>query len=168
MCDISPMNADQRRLRELYDAHGQQVYRRALRILGIPALAEEAMQEVFIRALQNIDQLQSGEVIRWLYRTTTRYCLNHLRDNRRRAELLDEHGPMAQGGARDPDSMLTLRALLAQADERQAQAVTYVYVDQLSQAEAAELMNVSVRTLGYLLSAFREWAAEQVSAGGVR
>ena len=160
------MHADQRRLRELFDAHGQQVYRRALRILGRPELAEEAMQEVFIRAMQHIDQLQSGEVIRWLYRTTTRYCLNCLRDSKRRRELVDEHGPVWQGADRALDTLLTLRALLANADERQAQAVTYVYVDQLSQSEAADLMGVSVRTLAYLLSSFREWAAAEVSGGG--
>lgn len=65
-----PVLDDRRRLRALFDAHGQQVHRRALRLLGNPADADEALQEVFVRAAHNIDDLRSGEVVRWLYRTT--------------------------------------------------------------------------------------------------
>lgn len=145
-------------LRRLFDAHGQQVYRRALRILGNPADAEEAMQEVFIRAAKHLADLQHGDQIRWLYRTTTNFCLNLIRDRKRRRELLDQHGPRAAIDTRTPDALMTLRALLAQADPQEAKAVTYVYIDQLSQPEAAALMGVSVRKLAYLLSAFRTWA----------
>ncbi|MCA9560160.1 MAG: RNA polymerase sigma factor [Myxococcales bacterium] len=158
------MNADQQQLRGLFDAHGQQVYRRALRLLGNPADAEEAMQEVFIRASQNLDLLQHGHVIRWLYRTTTNYCLNLMRDRKRRRELLEENPPPPPTDTRTPDAMLTLRALLAKADDKEAQAVTYVYVDQLSQTEAADLMGISVRSLAYLLSSFRTWAKAQTGA----
>lgn len=158
------MSADRRHLRALFDAHGQQVYRRALRMLGNPADAEEAMQEVFVRAARNLDQLRSGEVIRWLYRTTTNYCLNLIRNRKTRQALLDAHGTAPAMASMSPgakEARMTLIALLAKADEREARAVTYVYIDQLPQKEAAQLMGISVRSLGYLLSSFRTWAREQ-------
>ncbi|MCB9522429.1 MAG: RNA polymerase sigma factor [Myxococcales bacterium] len=161
------MPTDQRALRRLFEAHGQQVYRRALRLLGNPADAEEAMQEVFIRAARHLAELADGEPIRWLYRTTTNHCLNLMRDRKRRRELLDERGPRPEATTQDPSTLITLRALLAKADPREAQAVTYVYIDQLSQPEAADLMDVSVRSLAYLLASFRTWAKAQVGEGGV-
>ncbi|MCA9540778.1 MAG: RNA polymerase sigma factor, partial [Myxococcales bacterium] len=162
------MPNDAQRLRHLYDAHAQQVYRRALRLLGNPADAEEAMQEVFIRAAAHLDDLQHGFAIRWLYRTTTNYCHNLMRDRRRRRELLDERGPRPEADRRTPDALMTLRDLLARADEKEAQAVIYVYIDQLPQSEAADLMGISVRSLAYLLASFRTWAATQVGEGGVQ
>lgn len=158
LCEAAAVSDPRTQLRQLFDAHGQQVYRRALRILGNPADAEEAMQEVFIRAAKHLADLQQGDQIRWLYRTTTNFCLNLIRDQKRRRELLEARGPGPAVDARSPDALMTLRALLAQADAQEAQAITYVYIDQLPQPEAADLMGVSVRKLAYLLAAFRTWA----------
>ena len=38
---------------ELFDKYGPMVYRRALALLGKPEIAEEATQEVFLRALKS-------------------------------------------------------------------------------------------------------------------
>ena len=42
--------SDSQQIAQLFDQHGPRVYRRALRLLGNPADAEEATQEIFIRA----------------------------------------------------------------------------------------------------------------------
>jgi len=42
----------------LFDRYSPLVYRRALSILGTPADAEEATQEIFIRALRKRDQFE--------------------------------------------------------------------------------------------------------------
>ena len=95
------------------------VFRRARALLGNDADAQEAAQEVFIRWLQGIDGFQERALLStWLYRITTNYCLNRIRDARRRRELWDDHAAReaAPHGRLAPDQMLLLRRLLAEAD----------------------------------------------------
>jgi RNA polymerase sigma-70 factor, ECF subfamily len=155
-------------LDELFRAHGAMVYRRALRLLGNRADAEEATQEVFVRALRSktdADGLLS--VTGWLYRITTHYCLNWIRDHARRRELLAYHGAGLAEEAPErpsPADLATLRWLLASADEAQARAAVYVYLDGMSYAEAAPLLGVSKRTVGNLVARFETWARARVAA----
>ena len=44
---------DAREIEHLYDRYGHVVYGRCLRLLGSSADAEEALQEVFLRAMKN-------------------------------------------------------------------------------------------------------------------
>ena len=56
----------------IFMTHGPAVYRRALRLLGNHADAEEAMQEVFIRALRGAIGFDGqSQLSTWLYRITT-------------------------------------------------------------------------------------------------
>jgi RNA polymerase sigma-70 factor (ECF subfamily) len=147
---------------QLFSRHGALVYRRALRLLGNAADAEEATQEVFIRVMRGVDRFEGrSQMTTWLYHVTTNYCLNVLRDGARRRELLAEHtpGPAADGGS--GGEWVAMRDLLARADELQARAAVYVYVDGMSHDEAAELLSVSRRTVGNLLDRFVAWARQQ-------
>ncbi|MGK0358938.1 MAG: RNA polymerase sigma-70 factor (ECF subfamily) [Bradymonadia bacterium] len=151
----------------LFDRYAPMVYRRALRLLGRPADAEEATQEVFIRALKALPSFNpKAQHSTWLYRITTNYCLNRLRDMARRSELLDAHkGDVPRGSlAIDPVKMLTMRRLLADADPQCARAALLVYVDGLTHAEAATLMGVSRRTVGNLCDRFTAWARARLAA----
>lgn len=140
-------------VRALFQKHGPMVYRRARRILGNDADAADATQEVFIRALRGASGFQGqSQVTTWLYQITTNYCLNALRDRRRRDELFAEHvarSPHAE--AAEPADLVTLRRLLHSAPEDQARAAVYVYLDGMSHEEAAEILGVSRRTVGNLL-----------------
>jgi RNA polymerase sigma-70 factor (ECF subfamily) len=145
------------------------VYRRALRLLGNPSDAEEATQEIFIRVLSSMGGFQQrSQLTTWLYQVTTNYCLNLIRDRSRRAELYEAHVvPMAgdaEVGTARSDDLVLLRKLLASADEQQAQAAIYVFLDGMSHQEAAEVLGVSKRTVGNLLERFQKWASEQSAA----
>lgn len=161
---------DSQQISQLFTQHGPRVYRRALRLLGNPADAEEATQEIFIRAFRSAEGFrQQSQLTTWLYQITTNYCLNHIRDRSRRATLHEKHvAPMASGeDASDPaspDDVLLLRKLLAAADERQAAAAVYVLMDGMSHEEAAEVLGVSKRTVGNLIERFQAWASAQVEA----
>jgi RNA polymerase sigma-70 factor (ECF subfamily) len=155
----------------LFDQHGPRVYRRALRLLGNPADAEEATQEIFIRAFRSAEGFRhQSQLTTWLYQITTHYCLNLIRDRTRRTELHEEHvAPMADDTDRsapaNPDDLVLLRRLLSAADERQAAAAVYVFLDGMSHEEAAEVLGVSKRTVGNLLERFQAWAGAQVAIG---
>jgi RNA polymerase sigma-70 factor, ECF subfamily len=155
----SPMG--QRDIAQLFGEHGPMVYGRARRLLGSHEDAEEAAQEIFIRVMSGGEALPpAGEVVPWLCRITTNYCLNKLRDRGRRRELFDTRvGPaLVEPSTSGPDEWAQARALLAAADQRQAQAAVYVHIDGMSHDEAAEMMGVSRRTVGNLLERFAAWA----------
>lgn len=163
---VQVSRVDSQRVAQLFSEHGPRVYRRALRLLGNPADAEEATQEIFIRVVRGAEGFQNrSQLTTWLYQITTNYCLNLIRDSRRRQELSEEHLAPADDDvqAARSDDLAAVRALLSAADQQQAQAVVYVFLDGMSHEEAAELLGVSKRTVGNLLERFKAWAAEQTS-----
>jgi RNA polymerase sigma-70 factor, ECF subfamily len=67
-----------------YDEHHALVHRLALRYGGgRTAWAEDVTQEVFLQLVKHADSLTNLDTLGgWLYRTTTRRCLNKLRKDR--------------------------------------------------------------------------------------
>jgi len=158
---------DPKEIGELFDRYGPMVYRRARRLLGSHEDAEEATQEVFIRAFKAKEGFnRKSKISTWLYRITVNYCLNKLRDRDRRRELWSTHvspaGAEASTVKPATERMILMRRLLAEAEEQCAQAALHVYVDGMSHAEAAELLGVSRRTVGNLLVRFNEWAKSRL------
>lgn len=154
-------------LGELFRQHGPMVYRRALRLLSRPEDADEATQEVFLRVMRSVDTFEGRSgITTWLYQITTHYCLNLIRDRGRRRQLLEQNVVFDgmtpdEGGSAAASDLLLLQQLLAEADEQQAQAAVYVYLDGMSHEEAAELLGVSKRTVGNLLERFLSWAGRR-------
>jgi RNA polymerase sigma-70 factor (ECF subfamily) len=70
------------------------VYRRALFLLGNHADAEDATQEVFLKALTNAEYFEHrSQVHTWLSRITTNHCLNYIRNQSRQANLRERNLP---------------------------------------------------------------------------
>ena len=160
-------------INSIFQQYGPVVYRRALQILGNEADAKEALQEVFIRAIRGGQQFEGrSQISTWLYRITTNFCLNRIRDSKRRRELLEERGlPVELDGAQPTnpttDKIILVRKLLAKADPEQAKAAVCVYIDGMSHSEAAEILDVSRRTVGNLLDRFNTWAQGFIQQGEV-
>src|SRR6202012_6094203 len=71
---------DERAFRQLYDAHRKKVYTFSLRMLQSPELAEEVLQEVFIKFWNlkaTASTIRSAEA--WLRTATSNTALNVLR-----------------------------------------------------------------------------------------
>ncbi len=155
---------------ELFRQHGPMVYRRALRLLGRREDADEATQEVFIRVMRGASSFEGRSgITTWLYQITTHYCLNLMRDRARRRQLLQENTLATEGETKAGPAaaeLVLLRRLLAEADEQQARAAVYVYLDGMSHEEAAALLGVSKRTVGNLIERFLSWAGERSASPG--
>lgn len=153
-------------LGDLYRRYGAMVLRRARAILGSEAGAQDAMQEVFIRAMRAEDGFrEESSPVTWLYRITTNLCLNQLRDARRRRELQDEQGPVAGASPASAEPRVLVAELLARVPEELREIAIYYYLDRMSHEEIAAVMGVSRRTVGNRLLEFREAAGVDRPSG---
>lgn len=71
---------------ELFNRFGPAVFRLARLKLGDSVSAEDAAQEVFVRAFTKIDSLESDRLLPWLLKVTRNHCCDLLRKRGRSLE----------------------------------------------------------------------------------
>lgn len=151
------------RAAELFRRFSPLVYARCKRLLKDPAAAEDATQEVFLRAHRHIAAAPDDRAaLKWLYRIGTNYCLNVIRDRARRpldsaAELPEV--PTADLAAVLEDRELALKLVMHAPEKLRAPALLH-WVDGIDQGRVAEILDVTRRTVINRLSAFSEWARD--------
>lgn len=149
-------------VRDLYARHAPAVHRRALRLLGSEADAHEVLQDLLVSLLTRPDELIGRSAwSSYLYAATTHACLNRLRNQRRRARLLDREALIEPVRACEPDQLLRLRAVLARLPEELATVAVYYALDGLTQQEIAEILGCSRRHVGDLLQRLEAWGRNQ-------
>ena len=93
---------DQRAFAELMQRHQDRIYRLAWRLLRQAQEAEDAAQEVFLKAYQNAGRFTpTGTVAAWLNRITANHCLNLLRARKVKKEVAWEDFDSGAGQGRD-------------------------------------------------------------------
>jgi RNA polymerase sigma-70 factor (ECF subfamily) len=104
--------------REIYDAHVDRVFRLAYRMCGRADLAEDFVQETFVKAFGALDRFRGDAALStWLHSIATRVVLNGLRSVKRHEahaeplEAADREGP-----APDPPEPDLKRRLTAALD----------------------------------------------------
>jgi RNA polymerase sigma-70 factor (ECF subfamily) len=157
------------RLAELYKKFGPAIYTRCRRLLKDDVAAEDATQEVFLRVLKHLESAPSDEAaLAWIYRISTNYCLNALRDQSRHAEPVSEvpeqPGEHPESGMLERD--LALRLLMRAPENLRAPAMLY-YVDGLEQQQIADTLGISRRTVINRLGAFAERARKYLARESV-
>jgi RNA polymerase sigma factor (sigma-70 family) len=141
----------------LYIDYGYVLFRRCFAYLGNEAAAQDAVQDVFVRALSAANTFRGDSSPRtWLCRIADNLCLDMLRRQRRhRVRPIDDsdsgvHASFASEIATgdDRDAVLGAHRLLdALKPEERRLAVLY-YVDELTQDEIAAELGLSRRTVG--------------------
>lgn len=152
----------------------------AARILGDAEEARDVAQESFLRIWKQAANWRSGEARfdTWLHRVALNLCHDRLRRRRERPLTDDEEPVEVPDSTPAPDEQLeaTVRskqiaAALAALPERQREAIVLQYYQELSNIEAAALMNISVEALESLLSRarrnLRSYLAETLGEAGL-
>lgn len=149
---------DERAYGQLLDRHLDRIHALALRLLGNAADAEEVAQDTFLKAWQQIPQWQPGtaKFSTWLHRVALNLCHDALR-RRRESRPLEDIDPMSpepgpEHAARQHDLSGRVQAALARLPERQRDAIMLSHYQELSQREAALVLEVSERALESLLA----------------
>jgi RNA polymerase sigma factor (sigma-70 family) len=149
-------------LEELYNRYAHVIYQRCYSILRNEQDAGDAVQETFARVYLHADTFKhQSSPLTWMYRISTNYCLNQLRNrkgrqqklNDRRAELTQAPEPKEQ--TEDHQRILDL----LKGEDPQTQAlIIYTYFDDCTRQETADLVGLSVPTVRKRIKTFIERA----------
>ena len=152
-------------LREAYERHGERVQRLCLRLLGRPADAEDAAQDVFLRLFERAGRFDGrARFSTWLHRLTVNLCLHRLeRERLRRARPLAEDGGDLRDPGDEPPETLTrtesrehLQALLARLSPEHRTVLVLRELEGLAYAEIAAVLDVPEGTVMSRLARARE------------
>lgn len=145
----------------------------AERILGRRSEAQEVAQEVLVRVWQHAAQWRTSAARfdTWLHRVALNLCYDRLR-RRRDEQSYDPSDEVADPAPR-PDERIEaaqrsarVAAALASLPSRQREALVLQYYQELSNAEVAELMEISIEAMESLLSRARRNLRTQLMDDG--
>ncbi|MFT3708644.1 MAG: sigma-70 family RNA polymerase sigma factor [Archangium sp.] len=156
-------------LQSLYVKYGSAVYGRCRFLLRDSAQAEDAMQDVFARALINESGFRSeASPLTWLMKIATHHCLNVIRSAG--AAWRDEYAAMqvvrgeADGGPSVLEARDLVRKSLAKFDLETQQAVVHYWVDDMNLEDVARVLDRSVPTIRKRLRTFAEATGQAMGA----
>lgn len=158
-------------LRELYTRYGGSVYGRCAYILGDRTKAEDAMQDVFAKALGHWSDFRNdASPLTWLTRIATHHCLNLLRAERapwhRRFARETRARGEGHGGAQLFEDRDAARKLLEKLDVETQQAAIHYFVDEMTLDEVAAAIGRSVPTVRKRLAAVAAMAGQHLRDEG--
>jgi RNA polymerase sigma-70 factor (ECF subfamily) len=152
---------DQDALGVLYERYSRAVYSFSLRIVGDAQVAEEILQEVFVRAWQQGGSFQTarGSLITWLLSITHNLSIDEVRRRKRRPQKADAEEPETilaslpdEGSDVEEEVWLSslrvsIQDALQQLPAAQREAIELAYFQGLTQREIAEVLGEPLGTI---------------------
>jgi RNA polymerase sigma factor (sigma-70 family) len=139
----------ERRFRQLYEEHYRSVQAYAVRRVDVPTDVADVVAEVFTTAWRRLDDIPLPPADRvWLYGTARRTLAGHYRGARRRSQLIsriESSRPGSPQAAEDMPGLADDRLIgaMRQLPEGERETLMLVYWEQLSHAEAAQVLGCS-------------------------
>ena len=146
-----------REVEELYAKYGFFLLRRCRMILRDDTLADDALQEVFVKVMRaGAGVREADEPLRWLYRVVDNACFDALRRRRRFSAAPTDD---AMGASVHPSVAIETRdavlQLLGSLDENEMRIALLLFVDGMSQGEIADDIGLSRVTVNKKVQAIR-------------
>ncbi len=140
---------------QLVETYQTPVYNLCYRMLGEAELAEDAAQETFLRAYQNILRYDPKRPFpTWLLSIAAHYCIDRLRkrkfsmfsidDDESTFELPDTEAPNPENEAIKKEERDQVHIILQSLDATDRAAIIMRYWYDFSEAEIAEALNLTV------------------------
>ena len=152
---LRAQSGDREALDELLRSVQEPLFRYVLRVAGDRAMAEDVVQEVFLKIYRKLAWLEDPALFRpWAYRIATREAFRHLGRERRWADQVRDDGVLAAVAAAEaPEDALAaeLRERLPELLERVSPASRAVlvlhYLDGMRLGEVAAVLEAPVGTI---------------------
>ncbi len=160
--------------RALLGRHADRAFAVALRMVQSRADAEDIVQDAFVRVWTNAPRWRAGgpRFSTWLHRVVLNLCLDlHRRRKHRRHDDLDaavevaDPEPGVEMRLVDEAQRRALAAAVRRLPDRQRTALALTYAGGLSNAEVAEIMEISVGAVESLLVRARRDLRSRVGGG---
>lgn len=143
-------------LRSLFEQEESGLLRYAFSLIGRREVAEEIVQEVFLKLHVRWEEVDSPRA--WLFRSVRNRAFTYLRDNKRERLAAGEPEATADADQSSPDkliqrmeSLAKVRNALDQLGENDRQLVKLKYFENLKYREISERTGLSVSNVGYRL-----------------
>ena len=165
-------------IEELFAALESPLLSYALRLVGQLSVAEDLVQEAFMRLHAQFDEVREPK--RWLYRTVHNLALNQRRDA---AKIVPLHAPTQEDGASaaetaDPqplpdeeiirlEGIGLVRLSLETLDDRSRELIRLKFNEELSYKEIAARTGLKIGNVGYLLHHALKAIADELAKNGV-
>lgn len=118
-----------------YEQYKTGIFRYALSITKDPALAEDVLQDTFVKLLTGKGPKDPGKAQAWLYRVARNLCYDHLRHSRWECPIVDTSA--------DPRSPYAYLELIAGLPRQTQEVVTLKIVGGLSHKEIGAVLGIT-------------------------
>ena len=156
-------------LEALYEKYAGAVYARCKYLLRTEAEAEDAMQDVFARAMGHLEGFRNeASPLTWLITIATRHCLNVIRGKGAawHQQYAEREQARGEAGGGEPEARRLVRQLLGKFDEETQEAAILYHVDEMTLEEVAAALNRSVPTVRKRLAEFASRARAELEGKG--
>jgi RNA polymerase sigma factor (sigma-70 family) len=172
-------------LETLYKEHAKMVYNLCLQYLQNTEEAEEVCQDVFVQVHQHLSSFKhESSTSTWIYRITINKCLDTLKAKKRKKrfaflqsifnenslELRHEPKEFNHPGIllEHKESMQVIFKCINMLKEEQKTALILHKIEQLSQQEIAEIMNLSRKAVESLVQRAKQNLKKQLENEGIQ
>ena len=164
-----PMTVKPASIVAVFEAEESGLLRYALGLVGRRVVAEEIVQETFLRLHQVWAEVENPRA--WLYRSVRNLALNHLRDRKPEAELKEdtaaaEENPPAEVLGRN-EAIGMMRLLLSEMSEDDRNLIRLKYNDDLKYQDISRRTGLSVSNVGYRLHHVLKSLADALRQAGI-
>ena len=156
-------------LAELFERHHEELYRYAARYTGDADLAEDVVQDVFVRLAEKPPRDQS-QLRAWLFRVTTTIAIDALRGTKRRLTLMETRPDSVPVPSPSPDPSAlveqeelkqTVRQALAGLNEKE-RAVLLMREAGFAHREIADAVGTTTGSVGTMFARALDKLAERL------
>lgn len=137
----------------LYDRYRQALYAFLFRLSGNPSLAEDLVQETFLRALEKVPRGAGDHPRAWIFRVARNLLYDHLRRARRREEVPLEkvRAEESAGSAWEPPDSTGVEKALRRLPPKYREILLLREVEGMSYEEISRTMGLSLSHVRVLL-----------------
>lgn len=153
-------------LSDVYRRYGYALHRRCRLLLRDETLADDVLQEVFVKLLRSGAAFRGADhPLRWLHRVADRACFDQLRRAKhlRRADPIEDSPDLVAPPGVDHEARSAALRVLAKLDAEEQGLAVMAYVDGLTQNEIARELGISQPAVYKRLAHLRERASRALS-----
>jgi RNA polymerase sigma-70 factor (ECF subfamily) len=143
---------------EIYDNYSREIYCLVLRMVGNSALAEDLLQEVFLKLWKSAAMLDESATSLgpWLIAVARNHVLDYLKSKRNRSSMrsvqldlseISQHLLSSQPDVVSEERARLLRKGLERLDTRERRVLELAYFEGLTQMEMAAMLNMPLGTV---------------------